>query len=114
MNAAQIEQAAKLLKNARINNRVIDCIPEAIRPENLSEAYAVQDRWPRPRKQPLRMQPLVDVPGEDVGGARDSRLTATILSSEYQLIAAPRSTPQSLNKFLVSKRLQCILNRSPG
>ncbi len=44
MNAAQIEQAAKLLKNARINNRVIDCIPEAIRPGNLSEAYAVQDR----------------------------------------------------------------------
>lgn len=44
MNAEQIEQAAKLLKNARINNRVIDCIPEAIRPGNLGEAYAVQDR----------------------------------------------------------------------
>jgi len=44
MNAEQINQAAELLKDARINNRVIDCIPEAIRPGNLGEAYAVQDR----------------------------------------------------------------------
>jgi len=55
MTPDQIERAAELLKSARIGNNVIDGIPEPIRPNNLREAYAVQDR-------------LAEVLGWDVGG----------------------------------------------
>lgn len=55
MNADQIERAAELLKAARIDNKVIDGIPETFRPNSLDEAYAVQDRF-------------VEILGWDVGG----------------------------------------------
>ena len=55
MNADQIERAAELLKATRIDKKVIDGIPEPIRPNSLSEAYAVQDRF-------------VEILGWDVGG----------------------------------------------
>jgi 2-keto-4-pentenoate hydratase len=41
----KIDQAAALLTQARIENKVIDCIPENIRPNSLAEAYAVQDQF---------------------------------------------------------------------
>ena len=40
-----IDEAAAILVEARRTNSVIDCIPEGIRPMNLTEAYAVQDRF---------------------------------------------------------------------
>mgnify|MGYP001821293654 CR=1 FL=1 len=55
MTPDQIERAAALLKSARIDNTVIDGIPDAIRPHSLSQAYAVQDRF-------------VELLGWDVGG----------------------------------------------
>ena len=55
MNTEQINLAAELLRTARIENKVIHCIPAAIRPTNLQEAYAVQDRF-------------VEILGRDVGG----------------------------------------------
>ena len=41
----KIDQAAALLTQARIENKVIDCIPENIPPNSLPEAYAVQDQF---------------------------------------------------------------------
>ncbi len=41
----EIAAAAELLTKARLDNAVIDAIPEAIRPGNLAEAYAVQDAF---------------------------------------------------------------------
>jgi 2-keto-4-pentenoate hydratase len=41
----QVESAARLLVQARKSNSVIECIPEQVRPSNLAEAYAVQDRF---------------------------------------------------------------------
>ena len=55
MNTEQINRAAELLRSARIENKVVDCLPKAIRPTNLQEAYSVQDR-------------LVQVLGWNVGG----------------------------------------------
>ncbi len=51
----RIEAAANLLKAARLENRLVDAIPEQIRPRDLREAYAVQDR-------------LVEMLGWNVGG----------------------------------------------
>lgn len=45
MDTDQIERAAELLRSARIKGEVIDEIPAPVRPNNLSEAYAVQDRF---------------------------------------------------------------------
>ncbi|MEM7292609.1 MAG: fumarylacetoacetate hydrolase family protein [Pseudomonadota bacterium] len=44
MNPEAIEQAANLLANARRNHSLVDAIPDDIRPQNLSEAYAIADR----------------------------------------------------------------------
>lgn len=44
MTPAEIEQAAQLLKKARLEKSVIAHIPAGIRPRNLDEAYAVQER----------------------------------------------------------------------
>ena len=44
MTPAQIEKAAQILKKARLEKTVIDQIPVEIRPQNLTEAYAIQDR----------------------------------------------------------------------
>lgn len=55
MRTEQIERAAELLRSAREQNKVLECIPEAIRPMNLREAYAVQNR-------------LVETLGWDTGG----------------------------------------------
>ncbi len=41
----QIDRAAHLLADARVQNAVIDCIPEDCRPRSLKEAYAVQERF---------------------------------------------------------------------
>ena len=35
----------QLLLSARLENEVLDCIPQAIRPMNLEQAYATQDRF---------------------------------------------------------------------
>lgn len=51
----RIEAAADLLTAARLENRVIDGIPQETRPRDLREAYAVQDR-------------LVEMLGWEVGG----------------------------------------------
>jgi 2-keto-4-pentenoate hydratase len=51
----QIEQAAKLLKSARVENRLLDSIPSSVRPRTLEDAYAIQDR-------------LVEILEADVGG----------------------------------------------
>lgn len=51
----QIETAAEILRNARIENTIIDNIPANVRPGNLADAYAVQDRF-------------VEVLGWEVGG----------------------------------------------
>lgn len=45
MSAAAIEEAAKILVQARKDNAVIDGIPREVRPTTLAEAYAVQDRF---------------------------------------------------------------------
>ncbi len=55
MTPDDIIQAAEVLKAARIDHKTIDCIPEAVRPGNIHEAYAVQDQ-------------LVEMLGWDVGG----------------------------------------------
>ncbi len=44
MTPAQIEQAAQILKKARVEKSVIESIPFEIRPQTLKDAYAVQDR----------------------------------------------------------------------
>ena len=52
LTESQIDEAAGILVQARLDNAVVDAIPEACRPESLSDAYAVQDRmierlgWP--------------------------------------------------------------------
>lgn len=51
----KIARAAEFLKSARLDNRVIDGIPEPFRPRNLDEAYAIQNR-------------LVEILGWEVGG----------------------------------------------
>ncbi len=55
MTPDQIDQAAALLKDARIANSVIECIPAGIRPSSLAEAYAVQDRF-------------IELLGREIGG----------------------------------------------
>ncbi len=45
MDEQSIEQAAELLVGARRDNRVIDAIPDEIRPRTLADAYVVQDRF---------------------------------------------------------------------
>ena len=55
MTPSDIEAAATLLSEARISNRLVDAIPESIRPQTLEEAYAVQEK-------------LVDLLGMRVGG----------------------------------------------
>ena len=65
MTPEQIDQAAHTLKAARLGHRVIDCIPEAQRPGNLREAYAVQDR-------------LAELLGWEVGGWFCACTNATI------------------------------------
>ena len=40
----QIDEAAALLAEARRSVAVIDCIPQAIRPRTLADAYAIRDR----------------------------------------------------------------------
>ena len=44
MTPAQIDAAAQILKIARLENSVIENIPFEFRPQNLKEAYRVQDR----------------------------------------------------------------------
>lgn len=51
----QIDRAARLLTEARLENKILDGIPDDCRPETLADAYAVQDRF-------------VEVLGWDVGG----------------------------------------------
>lgn len=55
MTSEEIDQAAEVLRAARLATRVIDCIPKAVRPRDIQEAYAIQDR-------------LVELLGWDVGG----------------------------------------------
>jgi 2-keto-4-pentenoate hydratase len=55
LTPGQVARAAEILKAARLENRVIDTIPEDVRPTNLKDAYAVQDK-------------LVDLLGWEVGG----------------------------------------------
>ena len=55
LTAEQIDMAARLLTDARRENRMIDEIPQAIRPGDLGEAYAVQDRF-------------IEMLGREVGG----------------------------------------------
>jgi 2-keto-4-pentenoate hydratase len=45
LSEEQIEQAAQLLKSARLDKKSIDCIPEDIRPSSIEDAYAVQSRF---------------------------------------------------------------------
>ncbi|MGI9407533.1 MAG: 2-keto-4-pentenoate hydratase [Hyphomicrobiaceae bacterium] len=45
MTPDEIGLAADVLKSARLENKIIDCIPEAVRPQNIRDAYAVQDRF---------------------------------------------------------------------
>ena len=51
----QVEQAARLLQSARIENCLLDSIPASIRPRTLEDAYAIQDR-------------LIELLDADVGG----------------------------------------------
>ena len=44
MTPQEIQRAAEILRQARLENTVIDCIPEDVRPRNIREAYAVQER----------------------------------------------------------------------
>jgi 2-keto-4-pentenoate hydratase len=44
MTPDEIDQAAQLLTRARVENTVLDGLPEHLRPRDLREAYAVQDR----------------------------------------------------------------------
>ena len=44
MTPEQIDSAAQLLKKSRLENLVLENIPEDFRPKNLEEAYQVQDR----------------------------------------------------------------------
>ena len=41
----QIDQAAQLLKSARLDKKGFDCFPEEIRPMSIEDAYAVQSRF---------------------------------------------------------------------
>ena len=41
----QIDQAAQLLKSARVEKKGFDCFPEDIRPTSIEDAYAVQSRF---------------------------------------------------------------------
>ena len=45
MTPNDIDSAAEILRQARLENKVIDCIPETVRPGNIQEAYAIQDRF---------------------------------------------------------------------
>lgn len=45
MTPDDINRAAETLRKARVDNTVIECIPEAVRPGNIQEAYAVQNRF---------------------------------------------------------------------
>jgi len=55
MTPQDINRAAEILAAARRDHQCIDGIPQDVRPQNLNEAYAVQDR-------------LADVLGWEVGG----------------------------------------------
>lgn len=44
MNPSDIDKAATLLAKARRQNQIVDEIPAAIRPKNLTDAYAIQER----------------------------------------------------------------------
>lgn len=44
LTAEQIDRAAALLAEARARNRMIDAIPEDVRPRTIGEAYAIQER----------------------------------------------------------------------
>tara|TARA_B100000029_G_scaffold462518_2_gene495081 strand:+ start:977 stop:1762 length:786 start_codon:yes stop_codon:yes gene_type:complete len=52
LNPDAVERAANLLMQARLNHDTLDGLPDACRPTNLQEAYAVQDKliellgWP--------------------------------------------------------------------
>lgn len=41
----QVDKAARLLADARVNNKILEAIPEDCRPRSLADAYAVQDRF---------------------------------------------------------------------
>ena len=55
MRPSEIDAAARLLAEARIQNTLVDEIPERIRPRSLTDAYSIQQR-------------LVDLLEWDVGG----------------------------------------------
>lgn len=55
MLPAAIDRAATRLKDARVEKRLLDDLPEDCRPRTIDEAYAIQDR-------------LVDMLGDSVGG----------------------------------------------
>ena len=55
MTSSEIEAAAKLLAEARVKNELVEAIPEAIRPQTLEEAYAIQAK-------------LIELLGMKVGG----------------------------------------------
>lgn len=44
MIPSDINKAATLLANARTHNKIVDEIPQAIRPQTLTDAYAIQER----------------------------------------------------------------------
>lgn len=55
MTPSEINKAAGLLANARIHNHIVDSIPLGIRPQTLTDAYAIQSR-------------LVELIGLETGG----------------------------------------------
>lgn len=44
MTPEQIDRAAHVLKSARTENRLLDAIPGDVRPKDIHQAYAIQDR----------------------------------------------------------------------
>lgn len=53
MNGTAIQQAADLLWQARLQEKHIDALPDALRPHSLAEGYAIQDAMVASARQPV-------------------------------------------------------------
>ncbi len=52
MTADALDRAARIIRDARVGNHVIDALPEDCKPETLADGYAVQERLLRLLKTP--------------------------------------------------------------